>query len=537
MSTQAKYIVVGSGCTGAQAAQTLVEAGVDVLMLDAGNFDDTYKGLIPDKNFVDIRANDESQTDYLLGREFESISWGDIGGGAQLTPPRKFMVKDVNRFLDVFSKSFFPVESLAYGGLGNGWGLGCTVFSDAELEQTGLNVSQMKSAYQVIADRIGISGGNDDITPYTTAHLDGIMPPAIVDKNQEALRQKYQKRKQWFNKNGFSLGRTSLALLTNDKDHRKAYETYDLDFYADKGLSTYRPWITVDELKKKPNFTYKGGVVVKNFKELESGEVEITAWNKETGSEETFNAKKLVLAPGPLGTARIVLRSLGQGIEKLPILSNPYGYFPCINFSQLGEKIEKNITGFAQLSLFHDEGMKGEDIAMASLYSYRSLMLFRIIKEAPIAFQDGIQLMNFLMPAFVIMGLHHPEKGGPNKYLALEKDSSKITGDVMKAKYLLNDTEQQRIDKRNKLFMKAMRKLGTFPIRMIDPGMGSSIHYAGVLPFNDSDKAFALSTNGKLNGTQNVYVADGSGFKYLPAKGLTLSLMANAHIAAQNALK
>lgn len=537
MSTQATYIVVGSGCTGAQAAQTLVEAGVDVLMLDAGNADDTYKNLIPNKNFVDIRANDESQTEYLLGKKFESISWGDIGGGAQLTPPRKFMAKDVNRFLDVLSKSFFPVESLAYGGLGNGWGLGCTVFSDSELNQAGLDPAQMKEAYQIIANRIGISGGNDDITPYTTAHLQGIMPPAVVDKNQEALRQKYQKRKRWFRDNGFSLGRTSLALITEDLNHRKAYETYDLDFYADKGLSAYRPWITVDELKKQPNFTYKSGVVVKSFKETEGGEVEVVAWNKETGEEETYRAKKLVLAPGPLGTARIVMRSLGNGNEKFPILSNPYGYFPCINFSQLGKKIDKNITGFAQLSLFHDQGMKGDDIAMASLYSYRSLMLFRIIKEAPVAFQDGIQLMNFLMPAFVIMGLHHPEKSGANKYLTLEKDSSQLTGDVLHAEYKLSDAEQQKNDKRNKLFMNAMRKLGAYPVKMIDPGMGSSIHYAGVLPFDETDKKFTLSSEGKLNGTQSVYVADGSGFKFLPAKGLTLSLMANAHITAQNALK
>jgi hypothetical protein len=40
-----------------------------------------------------------------------------------------------------------------------------------------------------------------------------------------------------------------------------------------------------------------------------------------------------------------------------------------------------------------------------------------------------------------------------------------------------------------------------------------------------------------LGGTKNVFVADGSGFKYLPAKGLTLTLMANAHLVALNSLK
>jgi hypothetical protein len=36
---------------------------------------------------------------------------------------------------------------------------------------------------------------------------------------------------------------------------------------------------------------------------------------------------------------------------------------------------------------------------------------------------------------------------------------------------------------------------------------------------------------------KNIYIADGSGFRYLPAKGITLSLMANAHLTALYAIK
>jgi len=537
MSALVPYIVVGSGCTGAMAAQTLVEAGVQVLMLDAGNTDEIYEKLIPEKDFTDIRQTEENQYEYLLGKKFESISWDKIGSGSQLTPPRKFMVSEVEKFLEVFSETFFPVESLAYGGLGNGWGLGCCVFSDAELKAAGLDSQKMKSAYQTVADRIGISGGQDDVKNYTTSFLDNIMPPAPVDNNQQSLKNKYERKADWFKANNFSLGRTALALITKDLNNRKAYQSKDLDFYSDKGESAYRPWTTVNELKKKNNFTYKGGIIVKQFKESENGEVEIIAWNKEKNEEEVFRTNKLVLAPGVLGTARIVLRSFGKENHNLPVLCNPYAYFPCINFSQLGKKFERNTSGFAQLSLFHDNGMKGDDIAMASLYSYKSLMLFRIIKEAPINFRDGISLMNFLMPAFVIMGLHHPEKQGENKTLSLKKDTSKITGDILKAEYRLTESEKKKIGSRNNLFRNAMRKLGAFPVKMIDPGMGSSIHYAGVLPFEKEEKSFSLSTEGRLHGTKNIFVADGSGFRFLPAKGLTLSLMANAHAVAENILQ
>ncbi len=537
MSVVVPYIVVGSGCTGAMAAQTLVEAGVQVLMLDAGNTDETYEKLIPEKDFTDIRQTDENQHEYLLGKNFESISWDKIGSGSQLTPPRKFMVSEVEKFLEVYSETFFPVESLAYGGLGNSWGLGCCVFSDSELNAAGLDAAKMRLAYQTVADRIGISGGQDDIKNYTTSFLNNIMPPPPVDKNQQSLENNYERKADWFKSNNFSLGRTALALITKDLHNRKAYQPKDLDFYSDKGESAYRPWITMNELKKKKNFTYRGGIIVKQFKETETGDVEIITWNKEKNEEEIFLTNKLVLAPGVLGTARIVLRSFNKENQNLPVLCNPYAYFPCINFSQLGKKFERNTTGFAQLSLFHDNGMKGDDIAMASLYSYKSLMLFRIIKEAPVNFRDGISLMNFLMPAFVIMGLHHPEKQGENKTLSLEKDASKITGDSLKAEYRLSEPEREKIAGRNNLFRKAMRKLGAFPVKMIDPGMGSSIHYAGVLPFEKEEKIFSLSHEGRLHGTKNIFVADGSGFKFLPAKGLTLSLMANAHAVAENTLK
>ena len=78
--------------------------------------------------------------------------------------------------------------------------------------------------------------------------------------------------------------------------------------------------------------------------------------------------------------------------------------------------------------------------------------------------------------------------------------------------------------------------MNCFVMKKINPGQGSGIHYAGTLPFSDSNERFHLLRNGKLGNTQNIFVADGSGFNYLPAKGLTFSLMANAHRVALNAL-
>jgi len=92
--------------------------------------------------------------------------------GAAKTPPiqsrsailkeRYFGAPEVPELLPLESDSFFPLESLAYGGLGAGWGLGCCAYSDAELRAAGLTPEAMRAAYQWVADRIGISGERDD---------------------------------------------------------------------------------------------------------------------------------------------------------------------------------------------------------------------------------------------------------------------------------------------------------------------------------------------------------------------------------------
>jgi hypothetical protein len=207
------HIVVGSGCTGAMAAQTLVESGARVTMLDVGITDAKYKDLVPDKDFISIRKTEPEQHRYLLGDRFESIPWGNIKTGAQLTPPRQFMVEGVEEFLALHSKTFFPMESLAYGGLGSGWGVGCCVFSKSELEKAGLDHSKMMEAYRTVSSRIGISGALDDASPYTIDGLDNFLPATELDENCGFLYGKYQRDKVSLNRQDFYMGRPAIWIF------------------------------------------------------------------------------------------------------------------------------------------------------------------------------------------------------------------------------------------------------------------------------------------------------------------------------------
>jgi choline dehydrogenase-like flavoprotein len=64
-------------------------------------------------------------------------------------------------------------------------------------------------------------------------------------------------------------------------------------------------------------------------------------------------------------------------------------------------------------------------------------------------------------------------------------------------------------------------------VRYLAPGQ--SIHYAGTLSMTDNQASdYHTNADGRLRSTRNVYIADASVFPALPAKPLTLTIMANA---------
>jgi hypothetical protein len=517
------------------AAQTLGGNGLRVAVLDVGYRDTAYADLIPADDFTTIRTTDPEQHVYFLGSDYEGVTWGDDRVGSQLTPPRSHLVRGTRERIPLVSDTFFPLESLAYGGLGAGWGLGCFAFSEEELERTGLPAAPTRAAYQVIADRIGISGAHDDAAPYCLGPLERIQPAAPLEANLAALLHAYERRRARLNRQGFRVGRSALALLTEPKDGREPTEGYDMDFWSDAGRSAYRSWITMDALRATGAVEYLGGRLVTRFQEQPHG-VMVEALLSDGGGTERLSARRLVLAPGALGSARIALRSLGAPNRRLPLLCNPYTYMPCVQPRMLGRAIEARKPSLCPLILYHDPGPDGE-ILQAAFFSYRSLLLFKLAREVPLSFRDARHIMQALLSSFTIAGVHHPDHGDASRTVRLVPYVDSPTGDALAADYRLRDDEQRANAAREALLAGVLRRLGCFPVRTIHTPHGASIHYGGTLPLSGDGAPFTLDQRGRLAGTRRVFVADGSGLRYLPAKGITLTLMANAHRVATGVLE
>jgi hypothetical protein len=530
----ADFLIVGSGCTGAIAAHELCITGKQVVMVDVGiQPNDTPA---PEEDFITIKNTFDNQRDIFLGPDLEALQTPQHKNVPQQTAQRRYMTERINKLIPFSSDTIFPVESLAMGGLGSGWGLGSYVFSDAELNRTGLPVSRIKDSYKAVASIIGISGDSaDDTSTYCHNNLMPIQPATNLNPCAGNMLSNYTKKRSKLNKNGIYVGRPSLALLSRDKDNRSGYQYRDMDFYYNEGNSAYRPAEAVKQLASSGALKYMGGLQVLRFKEgPEVTEVEcLDICTKKTISLYT---KKLILASGTLGTARIILRSFNSA-QKLPFLCNAYTYLPFLHWPFLGKKHDGPLSGFAQLVMFYDKDNSHSEVAMASIYNYRSLLSFRIAQQMPLNFSDNRKMLKLMLPALGIAGIFHPASYAPENYIELKQDQTSITGDKLHAYYKHSDNEERQIAESEQNISGAIASLKCLILKKIRTPEGASIHYAGTLPFSDHEKNLSLSPKGKLYGTQRVYVADGSGFKFLPGKGLTLSLMAYAHMVAKELCK
>jgi len=524
---QVDVIVVGSGPSAVHAAYPLARSGRSVLMLDVGHQDTRYAPLIPDSPFQHIRRTDAAQHRYFLGDDFEAVPLGKVRVGAQLTAPRSYLTRDTETLTPLVSDSFTATESLALGGLGGGWGASAVRFDERDLAGFPLSVADLDEHYEAVSERIGVSGARDDLLPYY-GDCASLQPPLETAQSVRSIIEAYRRKKRRLNAAGFHLGHPRLAVLSRDAGERLGQRYHDLDFYSDNGRSVYRPRYTVERMRSFPDFTYAHPYLVESFKERPGEEaIQVLARNIDDGRPASFTCRRLILAAGTMGTARIVLRSLDLYDTPVPLACNPHIYVPCVNLSALGLAGDEPRHSLTQVGIIYDPPPQDGPTVYAEAHVYRSLLLFKLAKESFLPVVESARVLRSLVSSFVILVIEHHDRPVPGKSCWLARDPAGGP-DRLHVAFELEPEAARRQRTAEKDLMRHMRGLGCIPFQRIDPGHGSSIHYGGCFPMSADGSELTSTRDGRLRATRGVYIADGAAFPYLPAKPLTLSLMANA---------
>ena len=523
-------IVIGSGPTGAMAAAELVARGVRVTLVDYGDDDPAMRARVPDQPFSRFHREDPAQRGYLLGDQLEGVPRSGVRVGAQLTPPRQFASRAAERLLPVHSENFHPMQSLALGGLGAAWGTACFTYTAEECRRIGLEAAALAAHYPQVIAEAGISGPGED--PNGGLWWDGApgaQPPLEIDTNSASLLAAYQRRAADWLRRGFALGRIPLAVNSRPHAGRAANPYFDTDFYGDVRRSAYRPRYTIERLQREANFRYAPGCLVLGFREDQLG-VEVTCLR---GGERTgFRARRVILCAGALNSARLALASLALEDRVTTLLSSAYVYYPTLNLRMLGRPAADRRHSMAQLTALYGTLDRPERTCSLQLYSYRSLLLFKLTKEMPLAPWAGLLMSRAMVDALAIFGVFFPDEGGPTKTLRLGASTTSAVPDLH-IDYARPAPQQALQAGLEAGLRHCFWRLGCAPLGRVDPGQAGSIHYAGTIPqANPVNPRFHTLADGRLGGCERVYVGDSSSWNWLPCKGPTFTAMAGARLVA-----
>lgn len=520
--------IVGSGASAVHFAKTALERGWRVTMFDVGRARAAH--VRPELSFRGLKEEEGRASEYFLGEHFEGVLFPGAKGEYYGFPPHRDYVFAPHRALATRAAGLAPLSSFARGGLAEAWTGAAFPFSAGELADWPIAAADLSPHYDLVAQRIGVVGRVDDLAAFVPGHghLD---EPLELDPHSARLMERYGAVRGRLNsKLGVHLGSTRAAVLVRGRAGRTACDKKGRCLWGCPNDAIYSPLHTLRELEEHGDFTYIPGVVARRFEADASGRIVALHIERESGVGERVPVERLVLAAGTLSSSRIVLESRARAGESEPhlegLMDNRQVLVPFVNWSMLRSPVELESYQYHQLAL----GMPSADpreYVHGLITTLKSALLHPIAQSIPLDLRTALDLVRNAHSALGLVNLNfHDTRRGSNR-LTLERHGD---GTRLVASYSPDVGEAARIRNALSKVKRALWTLGCF----VPPGMvhvrpmGASVHYAGTLPMTNTLDPWTTTPAGRLRPYENLWLADGSTFPFLPAKNLTFTLMANA---------
>ena len=517
ISDPSPIIIVGSGAAGTAAALELMRQGLRPLLLDVGHRDPALVARVTG-NLYEYRKRHDT-FDLYIGSDYRGVSdvlTGRTGVAKLNAPNMAFVTRDAERLSPVDATDFAPIQSFALGGLANAWGAGLYRFVDADLRGFPIRAGDLAPYFDRLAAEIGISGADDDLTPFF-GEPGGLQPPLRLSHNAGTAYGRYARKRTGFHRRGIHIGRPRVGVLSIERDGRPACDYSNLEFWQDVPY-LYTPRLTLDRMIAANQIAYRPGVLVRAWAETAEG-VTVQAEDVDTGAVLHFHGRRLLLAAGAIGTSKIVLRSHRDFDTRLPLLENPAVQIPFVLPAHLGRRLDTGAFGLVQLNLIWQSAVHGKTL-QGSILELTSPMRAEFFMRFPLSARANLKLIRYMLPAMIVMQLFFPGDAQPPAELSLRE------GGVLRIEGHPNTIDIQQLRE----LLAALRSLGmwTHPMLIYKPETGHAIHYAGTLPMRERPARYQCDPTGKLHGTRHVYIADSANFSSLPSKNMSLGMMANA---------
>jgi choline dehydrogenase-like flavoprotein len=501
-------IVIGSGPSAVGVTLGLLERGYRVIMLDVGEtLDAETAGTVS-------RMAQQAPSEWS-GRDKQIIQRVDFNTDPALAPKRQFG-STYAYYLDPkieAPRAMRLYGSHAFGGLSVLWGCALLRTSHTDRSDWDAEVSSgIDAAYSQIRDLLRTSIGADIFAEGT--HL-------RIAEGARAIWNRYRATPAL--QEQLKLYPTPLTIAT-------ACKACNACMYGCVYGYTYSARTSIEDVfLRNPRFRYVGGMAVESVSETTAG-VEIRATNLKTGQRETIPGQQVFLAAGMMGSLRILWNSIPGMSRALEARDSTTFLIPGLIFSGQWRGPSSH-HGLSHLSVDLAGGPFVSKPAHAQIYFNNPAVADGLkARLGPLNLGPMRKLID-LANRFVVAGQGYLHSDFCHR-LKLECSDA----GVIRASVIENPASSEYAQAALSQLVRAMRQLGAYfikPAVSITPHGGSKT--AGALPHARVAEPTTTDVLGRPLGAKNVFVVDATVIPSIPARNVTLTMMANALRIGQSA--
>lgn len=524
-------LIVGSGAAAAGAALALSRReDLQITVVDIGLQLETER-----QQLVNELAS--TSPDDWDGQVVESISGQPFNSTSRGVPEKRvfgsnYPFRNVGQLggVTVGGSATASLISSAYGGFSNVWGSQLMPFTEPIFEAWPVSATVMRCHYETILRQIPFAGEEDDLAIRFPLMRSPVALPPMSTRSLWVL-DAYRKNRSKLNNHGITMGKARLALAAANCKLCGMCMTgcpYGLIYSAAQ---------TFDALRRANRVTHRSGFLALKIRE-ETNNVTVITKEVASGRVQQFEADRVYIACGAMGTTRLVVNSLGLFDTDLSMLESRQFVLPMLSARATDDPRRERDFTLNQFNVIIAPNGDAVDLSTLHFYTFNQAFvdaLPSILRTRPTEWIQA-QVLRRLTVAFGYLPSWNSPRlrvrvGPPSKQLNLPEFhiSSETTPDGQNR--MLRAVLQR--------LAKSARLLDMYPVvpmLRLSAG-GKSYHWGGSFPYM-SDKAAVFSSDrlGRVGFWQRTHLVDSSVFPSVPAMTFGLTIMANAHRIASETL-
>lgn len=525
-------LIIGAGPAAAGTALALSRSpDIAITVLDIGlQLEPGLRAVVGD-----LASGDPSDWDE---REVRAVSARPVRSKAKGLPEKRsygsdYPFRDLGQLagIEALGDVNPSLVSAAYGGFSNVWGAQVMPFTAATFDAWPIRMLDMAPHYQTILDRLPFAAEPDDLAPmFPLLGSASPLPPASARTSR--VLAAYARHRPRLNAMGITMGKARLAFKASECIRCGMCMTgcpYGLIYSASQ---------TFDELRRTKRVTYRSGVLALRLTE-EAGKSVVHARDMASGQVSLFEADRVFVACGAVGTTRLVASSLELFDRDLEMVESQQFTIPMLSTRAIPDPRDARQFTLNQFNMVIQLDDAGVDVSQIHFYTYDGAFVDAM--PFPLRARLAQPLMLQVLRRLTVAIGYLPSWQSPRLRLRVRRPSSE---DGLPGIDVSRESPQWMRNRmlREVLFkvVRSGRLLDLYPIlpKMLLAAGGKSYHFGGSFPHRlEGATGFGADRVGRAGGWQRTHIVDAAVFPSVPATTFTLTIMANAHRIADETMR